>query len=144
MQAKKSLSSREPKMAISKTFSDLAEDQRMAILNLRNQTTYLWPQIQKISGQSGQSISCDIRESTFDMIADDLTVLEDAGFFRILVMDEGREDADIIRIHFTRISKHFKKIILETPILSGHESRMGNNITNNRSAFGWLLHRWLR
>ncbi|MBF0630483.1 MAG: hypothetical protein HQL89_05785 [Magnetococcales bacterium] len=93
-------------------FQDLPPSQQASLLELRDRTTYLWPEIQQICRVEGTSLTCHIRAKTLNQVERALDDLRNAGFFefRKFTNDHG-DQPQLYRLQMQDISAQFKEIV---------------------------------
>lgn len=94
------------------TFPDLPDDQREAIITLRDNTTYLWPKFEGLVSYGGNNITCGMRTETLELIERGLKILSGAGFFRFEhVAHDLKNQTEVITLHVLDVSSDFKSVI---------------------------------
>ncbi len=81
------------------------------IRGLRDNTTYLWRKLAALK-EGETALVCKIREASHRFIAEDLSVLKEAGYFSHSVSDDDpRGMGEVLDLRLWNISTRFKKII---------------------------------
>ncbi|MBF0383152.1 MAG: hypothetical protein HQL69_19190 [Magnetococcales bacterium] len=102
--------------AMSMCFEELEKEQRTALIKLRDSTTYLWAELDKVCRIDGDSVSCYIRIKTLKQIRDELKMLSKSGFF--LFKSRGTlfwSRRKVRKLYITKITDDFKTIISTMP-----------------------------
>lgn len=83
------------------------------IRGLRDNTTYLWRKLSAL--KAGESaLVCRIREVSHRFIAEDLHVLQEAGYFACETSDDDPSGlGEVLNLRMWDISARFKKIIAQ-------------------------------
>ncbi|MBF0437159.1 MAG: hypothetical protein HQL77_17585 [Magnetococcales bacterium] len=92
-------------------FLNLPEDQRTALLSLRVQTTFFWPQLVQLAHQRGDSFSCQVREKTYDEIEECLNILSKAGHFKFDFRDDGLPNVNVLTLDVFGVTEKFKQAV---------------------------------
>lgn len=92
-------------------FLDLPEDQRAALLVLRVQTSFFWPQVVQLAHQRGESFSCQVRDKTYDKIEECLNILSKAGHFRFNLRDDDWSNVNALTLDISGVTEKFKKAV---------------------------------
>ncbi|MEO5327016.1 MAG: hypothetical protein H7829_02115 [Magnetococcus sp. THC-1_WYH] len=93
-------------------FLDLPPQQQASLLELRDRTTYLWPEIQQICRIEGTSLTCHIRAKTLNQVEGALDDLRKAGFFEFRKFSNDHGDQpQLYRLQMQEITAQFKEIV---------------------------------
>ncbi|MBF0131404.1 MAG: hypothetical protein HQL75_02300 [Magnetococcales bacterium] len=93
-------------------FKNLQQSHRTSLLELRNRTTYLWPEILRTCRNAGTTLTCSIRAKTLLEVEGALLELQDAGFFIFHKSTDGQSDPPkLYRLQIQGITDHFKQVI---------------------------------
>ncbi|MBF0383565.1 MAG: hypothetical protein HQL69_21295 [Magnetococcales bacterium] len=101
---------------MSMCFEELEKKQRNALINLRDGTTYLWIELDKVCRIEGDCVSCYIRTKTLKQIRNELKLLSNSGFF--LYKSRGTlfwSRRKVRKLYITKITDDFKTIISTMP-----------------------------
>lgn len=93
-------------------FEKLQPSQRTSLLELRDRTTYLWPEILQICRAEGTVLTCSIRAKTLFEVEGALDELQKAGFFSFhKSTNDPSNPPKLYRLQIKEITDHFKQVV---------------------------------